>query len=232
MSIVKYFFEEPALLETPAPDANPDARRRTERSANADRDPDADTLRALLNPATAYRGYLAGTDLDADRVGLTALPVMDAMVHALTAVVAHPHACGIAPDGMLEADLDGQAVQARWADPQGERVLAFADTPIDPAPLRDVAEHARREASSALRTLMEASTTVFFSEPAHDGFDWSFFSPVPVRDALTHALRTHVSDDHVRCFVLPFQKARSESKFYFEQWQLNQASLPTYIQEV
>ncbi len=232
MPIVKYFFEEPALLETPMPDANPDARRRTERSADSDRDPDADTLRALLNPATAYRGYLAGTDLEANRVGLTACSVMDAMVHALTAVFSHPHACGIAPDGTFNADLDMQAVHNWWTEPQGERVLALSDAPIDPAPLHSVAQQARREGSAALRTLMEAGVTVFFSEPAHDGFDWSFFSPAPVRDALVDALRTHVSASHVRCFVLPFQKARSESKFYFEQWQLNQASLPTYIQEV
>ncbi|PEN05014.1 hypothetical protein CRI93_14240 [Longimonas halophila] len=232
MSIVKYFFEEPALLEPPASDANPDARRRTERSARASHDPDADTLRALLNPATAYRGYLAGTDLEANRVGLTALSVMDTMVHALTAVFAHPHVCGIAPDGTLNADMDMQAVRSWWTTPQGECVLACADAPIDPTPLHDVAQQARREGSAALRTLMEAGTTVFFSEPAHDGFDWSFFSPAPVRDALTDALRTHVSANEVRCFVLPFQKARSESKFYFEQWQLNQASLPTYIQEV
>lgn len=232
MHIVKYFFEEPALLEAPTSNANPDARRRTERSADADRNPDADALRALLNPATAYRGYLAGTDLETDRVGLTACSVRDAIAHALTAVFSHPHAQGIAPDGTLEANLDALAVHARWTDPQGERVLALSDTPVDPAPLYEVAQHARREASAALRTLLEAKATVFFSEPAHDGFDWSFFSPVPVRDALAQALRTHVSDDHVRCFALPFQKARSESKFYFEQWQLNQASLPSYIQEV
>lgn len=232
MLIVKYFFEEPALLETPASDANPDARRRTERSANTDRDPDSDTLRALLNPATAHRGYLAGTDLNADRVGLTALPAFEHVQNALQSVFARPYAQGITPDGTLEPDLDASDLRARWTSPQGERVLALSEEPLDPAPLYAVAAQARREASAALRTLMEAGATVFFSEPAHDGFDWSFFSPVPVRDALTDALRTHVSASDVRCFVLPFQKARSESKFYFEQWQLTQASLPNYIQEV
>ena len=232
MHIVKYFFEEPALLETPMPDSNPDARRRTERSATPDHIPDSETLKTLLNPETAYRGYLAGTDLATGRVGLTACSVVDAVAHALTEVVSHPHAHGIAPDGTLEAALDMSAVHARWTDPQGERVLALCDTPVDPEPLHAVANHARRQASAALRTLMEAGTTVFFSEPAHNGFDWSFFSPTPVHDALADALHTHVSADGVRCFVLPYQKARSESKFYFEQWQLNQASLPTYIQEV
>ena len=232
MLVVKYFFEEPALLEPPMPDANPDARRRTQRSARTEADPDSSTLQALLDPATAHRGYLAGTDLAADRVGLTALSLGEALPHALADVFAHSHACGVTPDGTLEPDLRAADVQTRWRNPQGERVLALSTTPIAPGPVREVARHARREASAALRTLMEAGTAVFFSEPAHNGFDWSFFSPAPVRDALTDALSTHVSAPNARCFVLPFQKARSESKFYFEQWQLNQASLPSYIQEV
>ena len=232
MPIVKYFFEEPALLEAVTDNADPDARQQAQRSADTRTQPDPETLRALLNPSKAYRGYLAGTDLNTDRVGLTTLQRMEAIAHALSDVFARPHALGVDPEGTLESNLDMQAVHTRWIQPQGERVLLLSDQPVDPGPLHAVAQSARREASAALRTLIEAGATVFFSEPAHDGFDWSFFSPLPVRDALTDALRTHVSTDTVRCFVLPFQKARSESKFYFEQWQLNQASLPNYIEEV
>ena len=232
MPIVKYFFEEPALLEAVTENADPDARKQAQRSADTAAQPDPATLRALLDPPTAYRGYLAGTDLDADRIGLTALPVMEAIVHALAEVFSHPHGLGVDPEGTLEADLDMQAVRRRWMQPNGERVVAVSAHPIAPAPLRTVAASGRRQASSALHDLLESGATVFSSEPAHDGFDWSFFSPAPVREALTDALQTHVSTESTRCFVLPFQKARSESKFYFEQWQLTQASLPSYIQEV
>lgn len=232
MIIVKYFFEEPALLEAVTDNADPDARQRAQRSADTTAQPDPDTLRALLDPPTAYRGYLAGTDLEADRVGLTALPIMDAIAHALAEIFSHPHSLGIDPDGTLEADLDMHAVHRCWMQPKGERVMAVSAHPIDPTPLRTVAESGRRQASSALHDLLESGATVFSSEPAHNGFDWSFFSPTPVRDALAEALRTHVSTDTTRCFVLPYQNARSESKFYFEQWQLNQAPLPSYIQEV
>jgi hypothetical protein len=73
---------------------------------------------------------------------------------------------------------------------------------------------------------------VFFPEPAHDGHDWSLFSAAPMRDRFVEALRNH-SADETRRFVLPYQRARSESKFYFETWQLTEeGSLPDYVEEV
>ena len=47
-------------------------------------------------------------------------------------------------------------------------------------------------------------------------------------------VRTHEDAPRVpvRRFVVPYQKARSESKFYFETWQLTEPSLPDYIVEV
>jgi hypothetical protein len=52
-----------------------------------------------------------------------------------------------------------------------------------------------------------------------------------MRDRLVAALRRHPTDT-VRRFVLPYQRARSESKFYFETWQLTASPLPDYIEEV
>jgi hypothetical protein len=89
----------------------------------------------------------------------------------------------------------------------------------------------RRYALPALRRLLESARVAFFPEPAHDGFDWSFFSAHPMREPLTSAFKQNPAED-VRRFVLPYQKARSESKFYFETWQLNEAALPEYIEEV
>ena len=63
--------------------------------------------------------------------------------------------------------------------------------------------------------------------PAHD---WSFFAARPLREALAEALRRHPQTG-ARRFIVPFQKARSEHKFYFETWQLDQP-LPDYIEEV
>ena len=71
---------------------------------------------------------------------------------------------------------------------------------------------------------------VFFPEPAHHGYDWSFFAARPMRAALVDAFRRHPHPG-ARRFVVPYRKARSEHKFYFETWQLDQP-LPDYIEEV
>jgi hypothetical protein len=52
-----------------------------------------------------------------------------------------------------------------------------------------------------------------------------------MRDRLVDALREQPSPE-TRRFVLPYQSARSESKFYFDEWQLTTSPLPDYIEEV
>jgi hypothetical protein len=94
-----------------------------------------------------------------------------------------------------------------------------------------VAGRARRRALPALRALLDAAHVAFFPEPAHDGHDWSIFSAAPMRDRLVAAFRAHPTDG-VRRFVLPYQRARSESKFYFDRWQLTESPLPDYVEEV
>ena len=72
---------------------------------------------------------------------------------------------------------------------------------------------------------------MLFPEPAHDGYDWSLFARRPMREAFCEALVRHAAAG-VRRFVLPYRKARSEEKFYFELWQLHTGPLPAHIQEL
>ena len=221
MEIVKYFFEEPFALEALTPDLNPDARHRQA---------PAMPLEALLSSPGAYRGYLAGTDLATGHVGLTALPRPGAFteplldwlgayrwVHADNKGNTHP--------------LDATAARAVLGDPSATTVLACAPGEIPRRLMADVGGGVRRQALSALRRLLAEVDVAFFPEPAHHGFDWSFFSARPMRQSLVAAFQRHPMPD-VRRFVLPYQKARSEHKFYFEQWQLGDAGLPAYIEEV
>ncbi len=222
MDILKYFYEEPAALEAVAADLDPDARGQTGGPRLS--------LEALLDGPAYHRGYLAGTDLGGGRVGLTALARPEAFVRPLVdwlGGLAWQRADGAGQVAALSAD-EAEAVLRR---PAQTAVLVCSEGGVDEGRIAAAAEGERRRALPALRRLLDAARVVFFPERAHDGFDWSLFSSAPMREALTAAFRRYPGEG-VRRFVLPYQKARSEQKFYFEQWQLQTPPLPDYIEEV
>jgi hypothetical protein len=226
--VLKYFHEEPALLEPVTPDADPDARRREDRSDLPENV--SVPLDDLLDTRDAYRGYLAGTNRADEQVGLTALRDPNAFVTPLQEALGRAWWGRCTTAGTVEG-LDDDGVRAVLADPADTAVLVTADAPVAAERIAAVAGRARRRALPALRALLDAAHVAFFPEPAHDGHDWSFFSAAPMRDRLVAALRAHPTD-RVRRFVLPYQRARSESKFYFDRWQLTGSPLPDYVEEV
>lgn len=226
--VLKYFHEEPALLEPVTPDRDPDARRRDDRS-ELPNDPSV-SLNELLDTRDAYRGYLAGTNHDDDRVGITSLSDPEAFARPIL------HGLGAAWWGRCTSDdrvesLTAEAAERVLRSPANTTVLATAAGPVPEERMMAVTGRARRRALASLRDLLDHAQIVFFPEPAHDGFDWSLFSASPMRDRLVAAFRAHPIET-VRRFVIPYQKARSESKFYFDSWQLTESSLPDYIEEV
>ncbi len=220
MDILKYFFEEPLSLEALSPDLDPDARRR---------DAPSRSLEDLFEAPRYFRGYLAGTNLADGRVGLTALAHPEAFVEPLLDWLGGLRWTRGTSGGAVER-LDEAAARAVLAHPVGTAALACAAGPLPEADVAAAAGGARRYAVPALRRLLQAARVVFFPEPAHHGHDWSFFSARPMRAALVEALRRHPAAG-TRRFVLPYRQARSEEKFYFESWQLNQP-LPDHIEEV
>ena len=214
-AIVKVFYEEPVHLEALSAEADPDARRRAEPSGS---------LGDLLRPASYYRAYLAGSD--GERTGLTAIEAPEAFVPPLLAALDGSRWAFAEPDGSVEPASDPAALLHH---PSVAAVLATSDAPVDERALAEVASAERRYGITALQRLLDAGTTVLFPEPAHDGWDWSVFSAAPLRERLVTAFRAHPAPG-VRRFVLPFQQARSEHKFYFERWQLD--DLPDWIEEV
>lgn len=230
MDIIKYFHEEPTPLEPLTPDHDPDARQQAHRTADADVPLTRQALTEHLATPDYYRGYLAGTNRAAGGVGLTAIEQPDAFVVPLMAALGAAWWAYATIDGDV-VPLDEAAVRRVLRDPVATAVLVTASGPVDAERITPVAVPARRRAHPALRALLDAAHVAFFPEQAHDGFDWSVFSAHPMRDVLTDAFKQHPAEG-VRRFVLPYQKARSERKFYFETWQLNEAPLPDYIEEV
>ena len=214
-AIVKYFWEEPVHLEALSAETDPDARRRTAPTLSLDE---------VLNPASYYRGYLAGSY--GERVGLTSLSDPGAFVAPLLDVLGASGWVRASHDG--DTDLEPSPAEALRA-PDNVAVLAASDSPVDASALGEVAQVERRYGIPALRRLLDAGATILFPEPAHDGWDWSLFSSTPLRNRLVAAFRAHAAPG-VRRFVLPYRQARSEHKFYFERWQLD--ALPDWIEEV
>lgn len=226
--ILKYFHEEPTLLEPVTPDTDPDARRRNDRSEV----PEA-RLASSEDPfdtQEAHRGYLAGTNRAEETVGLTALRFPSAYTVPLLEALGRAWWGRCTTTDEVEP-LDENGVRDVLTAPTDTTVLVTADDPVEAERITAVAGRARRRALPALQTLLDASHVVFFPESAHNGHDWSFFSAVPMRDRLVDSFRDHPTD-RVRRFVVPYQHARSESKFYFDQWQLTASPLPDYIKEV
>ena len=226
--VLKYFHDEPTLLEPLTPDGDPDARRREEQ-------PDVPEERILagkdpFDTHEAYRGYLAGASQVDDRVGLTVLRTPDAFVAPVRAALGRAWWGRYTTDDTAKT-LDDAAVRETFVSPEETTVLVTADAPVPTERMAAVAGRAPRRAIPALQSLLDVAHVVFFPESAHDGYDWSFFSTAPMHDQLVAAFRDHPTD-RVRRFVVPYRHARSESKFYFDQWQLTESPLPNHIEEV
>ncbi|MFQ5571175.1 MAG: hypothetical protein ACE5G0_15965 [Rhodothermales bacterium] len=205
MDILKYFYEEPALLEALPPDLDPDARRRAG---------SAPSLETWLRGPHYYRGYLAGSNLDDHRVGATAIARPDAFAEPVLDWLAGR--CWMLRDqtGSVEVVDDTHAGHL-LRKPNGIEALVCAAAPLPEAVVTSVIGQDRRYSVPALRCLLDEAHVAFFPEPAHHGYDWSFFSARPMQKALVAAFRRHLRAD-VRYFALPYQKARSEARFYFE----------------
>jgi len=222
LDIIKYFFEEPTSLEPLTPDDDPDARRMLGPTGS---------LEALLAGASYHRGYLAGTNMTSGRVGLTALSSPAAFIEPIVRWMASRTmiVAGKAekqPQRILIDDV-GEILH----DPSGIRVLAAGEGMPQPALLIGSSAEPRRHAVPAIRALLDEGFDLLFPEPAHSGFDWSIFSSRPIKHKLTALLREHHDPGKSRTFILPYQRARSEERFYFEQWALN-GNLPDYIEEL
>lgn len=210
MDVVKVFVEEPVGLEALASDLDPDARRRAAPAASLEAFLAADASRG------AYaRAYLAGTHLGAvRRVGLTALDASSAWLAPLLDWAGARPWTRIGPDGPAPEPNPAAALR----QPDATRALA-----VGPAPPDALAETAHvenlRDALPALRAVLDAGAAALYPEPAHDGHDWSVFARRPL--GLAEAFGRHPAPPGVRRFVAPYQRARGEHTFYFEQWALD-----------
>ena len=226
MDVVKVFIEEPVGLEVLVPDTEADARRRGAEVGSLE-----DLLARRTEPDSDYaRAYLAGTRLGGDRprVGLTALSDAEAWLQPLLDWAGDRSWSRLGADGAVTGLLVPEAAAA-LRRPGDLQALALGPVPADL--LAASARGERRDALPALRAALDTGpeAAVLFSEPAHDGHDWSLFTHRPLREPLAEAFRRHPAPDARRLFA-PYQRARGEHTFYLEQWTLD--ALPAWVEAV
>ncbi len=205
--ILKVFYEEPAALE-----------------------PDAFVWPAPPDTPRYYRLYLAGTDLDTLRIGLTVLRPEAFLPALLSLFQRWHHRRQVSSSGSVQP-LAVEVLSSVLVAPAKTVALvgvASDRLAIDLAPLAMLDDQGRLP---VLRRLLEAGCLVALREPAHHGYDWHLFAPEPLLECLEVALQAHPVPG-VRRFLVPYQKARTEERFYFEQWMLDGPSQPDYIREI
>jgi len=209
MRVIKYFYEEPTLLDFPE-------------SASGTPVDSVETLVQLMKERNHYRGYLAASDLGNDTIGGSALED-GAAAKALASVLEgpiwllnrEPGATGI----QFQLLTDSVEIDQALSTMSSESVLIAELNPRD-HDVTSLMEHGgQKESFRAIIRLLEMGATVVFPEPAHVGHDWSVFSARPLSGSFKDALAVAPSD--CRSFVIPYVKARGEHKFYFEQYDLD-----------
>ncbi len=193
MYVLKYFFEEPAPL------------------------------------GLGHRGYVAATDLETGRMGASVLP--ETLTRLVDGLLPTERTCfwsdkagraaSGAGDGMAFEDLTASAQALPGALTRRAQSVLIIGGPYRAsahgAAAAELLVEGLREAANAARLLIEAGLTLLLPEPSHDGLDWAIHAP----DALSGRVRVlacdMVAEHHdLEAYVIPFQMARSEHKFYFE----------------
>lgn len=204
--IIKYFYEEPASLETLVPDDDADARRQQSSPM---------TLEAFMHAPRYYRGYLSGSSLAQSTVGLTAIRRRETLLDLLMEIRSGRPLAVWMIDGKEPA-----RDPALLVDRADEVLVAvFGSAPLDLSTVAALAAEQRRHALGFLRNVLDEGMPVLFPEAAHDGHDWSVFSPFPMLNSVRRALERIAAPD-LRTFAIPHIRARSEEKFYFEQYDI------------
>jgi len=206
MRVIKYFFEEPTLLDLAD---DPSEERPVE-------------VEDLLSQNRHCRGYLAASDLESGAVGGSSLDD-GAAADVLAQVLDLPVWFSNVEPGQELRDLQlisnratlrtalltmssGSVMITNWAPEQEE---------VDDL----TADQDRKRSMATISRLLDQGATVVFPEPAHVGHDWSIFSASPLADSVRKHLPTTSED--TRYFVIPFGQARGEHKFYFEQYDVD-----------
>lgn len=204
MRVIKYFFEEPTVLDLG--------------NGSPGDPPSEEGLQALFRGHRHYRGYLAATDLDQDLVGGSSLEDQ-AAARILASVLEGPVWFSNQAPGQEEGTLrlltDPSDILQALSTMSADSVMITGMEPTSETASALTAGGDRKSGIHLIAALLDQGCTLVFPEPAHTGHDWSVFSAQPVAERVGESMAR--LPENTRAFVIPYQKARGEHKFYFEQ---------------
>ena len=204
MDIFKLFFEHDLRLDDLG-ERNTGAEPKT-----------GPSIEEFLKPDPTYsKFYLTGTLLDNEpRFGLNILQNYATVEERLEEIFS----------GFSYATAHGEHESLREAISvidTGEVVLISVDSDHakDPSPLHVDPDSNVGHFKSELRDLLTEGMKVLYKENAHHGYDLHLFSEKNIYEQLFYPFRDLVGDTF-RFFSINSKRIRSERKFYFETWTL------------
>jgi len=173
------------------------------------------SLEDFLKPDLTYsKFYFTGTRLDREEFGLNTLSAFDDIVSHLNSTLAH---YGVFT-GKGYKDLSEAIIESGIGEPI---VLSRYDSITWDLPELTIDSNSNAgHKKEAIAGLLKSDDLLLYKEQAHDGFDLHLFSKNNIYRDIFYPLKTLVGD-HFRFFSINGKRVRSERKFYFETWTLD-----------
>lgn len=174
------------------------------------------SIEQFLKPDPTYsKFYITGTDLENSKFGLNRLHKSGQVLEAIGSALRTYHCFSRHGSGLFGDMVKELAIGEPLIFSGNETIeWDFEKLAIDD---NSNVGHRKREVAGVL----EQGELVLYKEKAHDGFDLHLFSMENIYKDLFHPLKKLV-DDQFRFFSMNGKRIRSERKFYFETWTLEQ----------
>ncbi|WP_340106749.1 hypothetical protein [Rhodohalobacter sp. 8-1] len=173
------------------------------------------SLEDFLKPDLTYsKFYITGTRLDEERFGLNTLSAYDDIIRHLSSTLADYRVFTGEGYKNLESAIDNSNI--------GEPIILSKYDSITwdlPQLTIDSSSNAGHK-KEFIAALLKTDDLLIYKEQAHHGFDLHLFSKDNIYRDLFYPLKSLVGDQF-RFFSINGKRIRSERKFYFETWTLD-----------
>lgn len=172
------------------------------------------SLEDFLKPDLTYsKFYFTGTRLDKDEFGLNTLAAYDSVISQLQSTLTGYRVF----TGKGFKDLTEAINESRIGAPI---VLSKYDSVTWDLPELTIDSNSNAgHKKESIAALLKTDDLLLYKEQAHNGFDLHLFSKNNVYSDLFYPLKS-LLNDQFRFFSINGKRVRSERKFYFETWTL------------
>lgn len=173
------------------------------------------SLEDFLKPDLTYsKFYFTGTRLNKNEFGLNTLSAFDDIVSHLNSTLAD---YGVFT-GKGYKDLSEAIIESGVGEPI---VLSRHNSITWDLPELTIDSNSNAgHKKEAIAGLLKSDDLLLYKEQAHDGYDLHLFSKNNIYRDIFYPLKTLVGD-RFRFFSINGKRVRSERKFYFETWTLD-----------